>query len=113
MTEPQGTTGDAPQPASPSVLVSRLKGSLRSSEEPYPTNDVMSYEGSLPDPRLYEGLVEAEILEFSAVSVRYVGFQVLSYWGLGGGLQYFHPTYIAGGITCSQYINTISLQKLK
>ena len=105
MTGPPGPTGDASHPASPSVLVSRLKARLRSREEPYPTDDVFSYEGSLPDPRLYEEEVEAEILEFSAVSARYVGFQVLTYWGLGGGLQYFHPTYIAGGITCSQYIH--------
>ena len=76
---------------------------MRNCEEPYFTTAVLEYEGSLQNPLIYEGEVEAEILEFSAVSVRYVSFQVLSYWGLGGGLQYFQPSYIAGEITMYQF----------
>ena len=50
-------------------------------------------EGSLPNPLLQDGEVE-EVVEFPDVEVRYIRFQVLTFWALGGGLQYIRPFYI-------------------
>ena len=72
-----------------------VESSLRTEGEFYPTSDTSTLEGSLPNPLLQDGEVE-EVVEFPDVDVRYVRFQVLTFWRLGGGLQYIRPFYRKG-----------------
>ena len=72
-----------------------MESSTRTEGELYPTSDTSTLEGSLPNPLLEDGEVE-EVVEFPDMEARYVRFQVLTFWGLGGGLQYLGPFYIKG-----------------